>query len=95
MISAVISLAVLQDFWLVLPTTVPLYGFQLIPWTPLPEMKLDGVDKVEELVDEVEEWVDEVEGLVDEEELTDGAEEWVDEAEELVDEEELADEGEE
>jgi hypothetical protein len=31
---------------------VPLYGFQLIPWTPLPEMKLDGVDEAEELVEE-------------------------------------------
>ena len=31
---------------------MPLYGFQLIPWTPLPEMKLDGVDEAEEPVDE-------------------------------------------
>jgi len=31
---------------------VPLYGFQLIPLTPLPEMKLDGVDEAEELVEE-------------------------------------------
>jgi hypothetical protein len=31
---------------------VPLYGFQLIPWTPLPEIKFDGVDEAEELVDE-------------------------------------------